>query len=322
MRCRSPNCWLTSGAAPEAEIETNGGGDVKKDFGRVLTAMITPFTTDGEVAYDKAAELARHLVKTGSDGIVVSGTTGESPVLSNEEKGRLFAAVKDAVAGQAAIIAGTGSNNTAASLELTRIAEKVGVDGIMLVTPYYNKPSQEGLYQHFKTIAGATELPVIMYNVPGRTSVNMLPDTVSRLSEVRNIVAVKEASGNLDQVAEIRRSTPVGFLIYSGDDSLTLPILALGGHGVISVASQVAGLLIREMIDAFFAGQVERAKDLHLKLYPLFKVLFITTNPAPVKAAVNMIGIESGLPRLPLVAATPQESEAVRKVLAELDLIG
>jgi 4-hydroxy-tetrahydrodipicolinate synthase len=295
---------------------------VKKDLGRVLTAMITPFTDSGEVAYDKAAELARHLVRTGSDGIVVSGTTGESPVLSNEEKEKLFMTVKEATAGQAVIIAGTGSNNTAASLELTRVAEKAGVDGIMLVTPYYNKPSQEGLYQHFKTIADSTELPVVLYNVPGRTSVNLLPDTVSRLSDVPNIVAVKEASGNLDQVAEIRRSTPVGFLIYSGDDSLTLPILALGGHGVISVASHVAGLLIGEMIDAFFSGQVERAKDLHLKLTPLFKVLFITTNPVPVKAAVSMIGIESGRPRLPLVAATPQELDAVRKVLEELGLIG
>jgi 4-hydroxy-tetrahydrodipicolinate synthase len=294
---------------------------VKRDFGRVLTAMITPFTESGEVAYDKAAELARHLLKTGSDGIVVSGTTGESPVLTNDEKERLFVAVKEAVAGQAAVVAGTGSYNTAESLALTKIAEKAGVDGIMLVTPYYNKPSQEGLYQHFKTVAGATSLPVILYNVPGRTSVNMLPTTVSRLSEVENIVAVKEASGSMDQVAEIRLSTPDEFLIYSGDDSLTLPMLALGGHGVISVASHVAGLLIKEMIYSYFSGRVDRAKELHLKLFPLFKVLFITSNPVPVKAAVNMIGIESGIPRLPLVAATPQEAEAVRKVMAEIDLL-
>ena len=287
-----------------------------------MTAMITPYTESGEVAYEKAAELARHLVKTGSDGIVVSGTTGESPVLTKDEKERLFVTVKEAVAGQAAVIAGTGSYNTAESLALTKIAEKAGVDGIMLVTPYYNKPSQEGLYQHFKTIAEATSLPVILYNVPGRTSVNMLPPTVSRLSEIENIVAVKEASGSLDQVSEIRRSTPDEFLIYSGDDSLTMPILAVGGHGVISVASHVAGLLIKEMIDSYFSGRVDRARELHLKLFPLFKVLFITTNPVPVKAAVNMIGIESGLPRLPLVAATPQEAEAVRKVMAELNLIG
>ncbi|MGD0152231.1 MAG: 4-hydroxy-tetrahydrodipicolinate synthase [Thermacetogeniaceae bacterium] len=294
---------------------------MKKDFGRVLTAMITPFTESGEVAYDKAAEVALHLIKTGSDGIVVAGTTGESPVLTKEEKEKLFVVVKEAVAGQGAVIAGTGSNNTADSLKMTKIAEQTGVDGIMLVTPYYNKPSQEGLYQHFRTIAEATELPVILYNVPGRTSINLLPPTVARLSEVANIVAVKEASGSLDQVAEIRRSTPAEFIIYSGDDSLTLPMLALGGHGIISVASHVAGLLIKEMVDAYFAGQVDRARDLHLKLYPLFKVLFITANPVPVKAAVEMIGIKAGSPRLPLVAATPQEAEAVRQVLAELNLL-
>lgn len=294
---------------------------MNRDLGRVLTAMITPFTDSGEVSYDKAAELARHLVKTGSDGIVVSGTTGESPVLTREEKERLFTVVKEAVAGQATVIAGTGSNNTAESLKLTKAAEKTGIDGIMLVTPYYNKPSQEGLYQHFKTIAEATGLPVILYNVPGRTSVNLLPATVARLSMIENIVAVKEASGSLDQVAEIRRSTPEEFIIYSGDDSLTLPLLALGGHGIISVASHVAGLLIKEMVDSYFAGQVQRAKELHLKLYPLFKVLFITTNPVLVKAAVNMIGIKAGIPRLPLVAATPAEEEAVRQVLAELSLI-
>ncbi len=294
---------------------------MKRDFGRVMTAMITPFTESGEVAYDKAAELALHLVKTGSDSILVSGTTGESPVLTRDEKERLFLAVKEAVDGQATVVAGTGSYNTAESIVLTRIAEKTGVDGILLVTPYYNKPSQEGLYQHFKAVAGATSLPVILYNVPGRTSVNLLPATVSRLSEVENIVAVKEASGSMDQVAEIRRSTPDEFLIYSGDDSLTLPILALGGHGVISVASNVSGVLIKEMIYSYFSGRVDRAKELHLKLFPLFKVLFMTTNPVPVKAAVNMIGIKSGIPRLPLVSATPQEAEAVRKVLAELDLL-
>jgi 4-hydroxy-tetrahydrodipicolinate synthase len=283
--------------------------------------MITPFTESGEVAYDKASELARHLVKTGSDSILVAGTTGESPVLTRDEKERLFLAVLEAVDGEATVVAGTGSYNTAESIVLTKMAEKTGVDGILLVTPYYNKPSQEGLYQHYKAIAGTTSLPVILYNVPGRTSVNLLPATVSRLSEIDNIVAVKEASGSLDQVAEIRRSTPDEFLIYSGDDSLTLPILAVGGHGVISVASNVSGVLIKEMIYSYFSGRVDRARELHLRLFPLFKVLFMTTNPVPVKAAVNMIGIEAGVPRLPLVSATPQEAEAVRKVLTELDLL-
>lgn len=292
-----------------------------KDFGRVLTAMVTPFTESGEVAYEQAATLARYLVKTGSDGIVVSGTTGESPVLTKGEKERLFAVVKEAVGDQATVIAGTGSNNTKDSIELTKIAEKVGVDGVMLVTPYYNKPSQEGLYQHFKAVAQETSLPVIVYNVPGRTSVNLLPGTVKKLAEIENIVAVKEASGSLDQVAEIRRTTPQDFIIYSGDDSLTLPMLALGGHGVISVASHVAGKLIKEMIANFIAGKVEEAKEIHLKLYPLFKVLFITTNPVPVKAAVKLAGINVGPPRLPLVEATSQEVEAIEKVMKDLDLI-
>ncbi|NPV28270.1 MAG: 4-hydroxy-tetrahydrodipicolinate synthase [Firmicutes bacterium] len=292
-----------------------------KDFGRVLTAMVTPFTESGEVAYEQAATLARYLVKTGSDGIVVSGTTGESPVLTKGEKERLFAVVKEAVGDQATVIAGTGSNNTKDSIELTKIAEKVGVDGVMLVTPYYNKPSQEGLYQHFKAVAQETSLPVIVYNVPGRTSVNLLPGTVKKLAEIENIVAVKEASGSLDQVAEIRRTTPQDFIIYSGDDSLTLPMLALGGHGVISVASHVAGKLIKEMVTNFIAGKVEEAKEIHLKLYPLFKVLFITTNPVPVKAAVKLAGINVGPPRLPLVEATSQEVEAIEKVMKDLDLI-
>ncbi len=291
------------------------------DFGRVLTAMVTPFTETGEVAYDEAARLAEYLVENGSDGVVVVGTTGESPVVTKEEKAKLFEVVKDAVGKKAKVIAGTGSNNTADSIALTKAAEKAGADGIMLVTPYYNKPSQEGLYQHFKAVAASTDLPVILYNVPGRTGVNMLPGTVARLAEVENIVAVKEASGNLDQVAEIRRSTPPDFLIYSGDDSLTLPMMTVGAHGVISVASHVAGKMIKEMISAYLAGRVADAAALHLKLFPLFKVLFITTNPVPVKAAVNMLGLKVGPPRLPLVEATPQEKEAIRKVLEDLQII-
>jgi len=241
--------------------------------------------------------------------------------LSVEEKCRLFATVKEAVAGKAAVIAGTGSNNTAASIELTKKAEELGCDGIMLVTPYYNKPSQEGLYQHFKAIASETKLPVILYNVPGRTSCNLMPDTVARLAEIENIVAVKEASGNLDQVSMIRRKTPADFLIYSGDDSLTLPMLSVGGYGVISVASHVAGKMIKQMVEAYAAGEVETAREIHLKLFPLFKVIFITTNPVPIKAAVELIGIKAGPPRLPLVKATAQEIEAIRKVLVDLNIL-
>lgn len=292
-----------------------------KDFGRILTAMVTPFTGNGEVAYKQAAKLANFLIETGSDGVVVAGTTGESPVVTRDEKAQLFAVVKEAVGGKGTVIAGTGSNSTAGSIELTKVAEEVGVDGVMLVTPYYNKPSQEGLYQHFKAVAEKTSLPVILYNVPGRTSVNLLPATVARLAEIDNIIAVKEASGNLDQVTEIKRTTPRDFLVYSGDDSLTLPMLAVGGYGVISVASHISGTLIKEMIDSYVTGKIEEAKEFHLKLYPLFKVLFITTNPVPVKTAVNLLGIDVGPPRLPLVKATFQEVEAIRKVMEELKLL-
>lgn len=286
-------------------------------FGRLLTAMVTPFTKDGEVAYDEAANLARFLIENGSDGVVVAGTTGESPVLTKEEKLKLFSVVKEAVGEKGVVIAGTGSNSTADTVALTKKAAETGVDGIMVVTPYYNKPSQEGLYQHFKAVAEATDLPIIMYNVPGRTSVNILPATVIRLAEIKNICALKEASGNLDQVAEIKKGVPEDFLIYSGDDSLTLPMLAVGGCGVISVASHVAGKMIKEMIENFFSGKVKEAADLHIKLFPLFKVMFVTTNPVPVKAALNLIGLSVGNPRLPLVPATEKEIETIRKVMVE-----
>jgi 4-hydroxy-tetrahydrodipicolinate synthase len=273
------------------------------------------------VNYEEAGKLACHLVETGSEGVVVSGTTGESPVLTVEEKCQLFKVVREAVTGKAAVIAGTGSYNTADSIELTKQAEKIGCDGIMLVTPYYNKPSQEGLYRHFKAVASQTGLPVILYNVPGRTALNMLPETVARLAAIENIIAVKEASGSLDQVAEIKRMTPGDFLVYSGDDSMTLPILSVGGYGVISVASHLAGKMIQEMVTSFVTGKVKTARELHLKLFPLYKVLFITTNPVPVKAAVEFIGIKAGAPRLPLVRATEQEVNAIKQVMGELGLL-
>jgi 4-hydroxy-tetrahydrodipicolinate synthase len=292
-----------------------------KGFGRILTAMVTPMKENGEVNYEEAGKLACHLVETGSEGVVVSGTTGESPVLTVEEKCQLFKVVREAVTGKAAVIAVTGSYNTADSIELTKQAEKIGCDGIMLVTPYYNKPSQEGLYRHFKAVASQTGLPVILYNVPGRTALNMLPETVARLAAIENIIAVKEASGSLDQVAEIKRMTPGDFLVYSGDDSMTLPILSVGGYGVISVASHLAGKMIQEMVTSFVTGKVKTARELHLKLFPLYKVLFITTNPVPVKAAVEFIGIKAGAPRLPLVRATEQEVNAIKQVMGELGLL-
>lgn len=291
------------------------------DFGRVLTAMITPFKNDMTVDFDQVKKLAHHLVQSGTDGLVVAGTTGESPTLSKEEKIELFRVVVEEVGGDAVVIAGTGSNNTADSIALTQAAEKLGADGIMLVCPYYNKPSQEGLYQHFKAIAESTNLPVMLYNVPGRTAANLLPQTVVRLSAIENIVAIKEASGSLDQVSELRRNLPDHFAIYSGDDSLTLPILALGGKGIVSVASHIIGPQLQEMINAFNSGNVTIATKIHCSLFPVFKTLFITSNPVPLKAALNMLGWQVGGPRLPLVEATQAEKEMIKKTLSEAKLV-
>ncbi|MDQ7844870.1 MAG: 4-hydroxy-tetrahydrodipicolinate synthase [Armatimonadota bacterium] len=287
-------------------------------FGRVLTAMATPFDAGGAVNWEEAARLARHLVDYGSDGIVVAGTTGESPTLSDEEKIRLFRTVKEAVGNRAKVVAGTGTYDTRHSIHLSGEAERAGADGLLLVNPYYNRPSQDGLYAHFRAIAESTRLPCMLYNIPGRTGVNCLPETIARLSEIPNIVAVKEATGNLDQASEIRRRTKDDFLIYSGDDSLTLPILAVGGAGVVSVASHLVGPDIQEMVRAYERGEVRRALQLHLRLLPLFKVLFITTNPVPLKAVLNMSGFNVGAPRLPLVEATPKEKEQIGAVLKEL----
>lgn len=291
------------------------------DFGRVITAMVTPFKKDLTINFDQVKKLARHLVQSGSDGLVVSGTTGESPTLNRDEKIELFRVVVEEVGGDAVVIAGTGGNNTAAAVELTKAAEKVGVDAVLQVCPYYNKPSQEGLYQHFKAIAASTNLPVMLYNIPGRTSVNLLPQTLVRLAEIENITAIKESSGSLDQVSELRRSLPDYFDVYSGDDSMTLPIMALGGKGIVSVASHIVGPQLQEMVNAFTSGNVTVAAKIHQTLYPVFKVLFITTSPAPVKAALNMLGWKVGLPRLPLVDITESERETLQKVLSEAELL-
>ncbi len=291
-----------------------------KDFGRVLTAMVTPFDAAGKVAIDKAQALAAHLVANGSDGLVVTGTTGESPTLSQAEKLQMYRAVVEAVGGKAAVIAGTGSNSTASTLELSREAEKLGVDGIMLVVPYYNKPNQEGMYQHFKTVAEQVKLPVILYNVPGRTSANLLPATVGRLAQIDNIVAIKEASGDMDQPSELMRSIPEGFRVYCGDDSLTLPMLALGAHGVISVVSHIAGPQIQAMTQSFLNGDRQKARELHLRLFPLFKAMFVTTNPVPVKQALNLQGHQVGPTRLPLVDASAAELEHIENALKQFGL--
>ncbi len=293
---------------------------MKRDFGKILTAMVTPMKQDFSVDYDAAAELAKYLIDNGSDGLVVAGSTGEAATLSKEEKLQLFKVVFDAVGNKATVIAGTGSNDTRASISLTEEAEKLGVHGVMLVGPYYNKPTQEGFYQHFKAIAQCTKLPVILYNVPGRTASNILPATILKLSEIDNIVAVKEASGNLDQVSEIIRSKPADFMVYSGDDSLTFPIMALGGSGVISVAAHVIGNEMQCMATALVNGDIKTAQEMHLKLFPFFKVIFVTTNPIPIKLAVNLIGQNAGPARLPLTAASPAEIDKLKAVMRQLDI--
>ncbi|NMB45895.1 MAG: 4-hydroxy-tetrahydrodipicolinate synthase [Firmicutes bacterium] len=290
-------------------------------FGRLVTAMVSPFNSELGVDYDKAASLAEKLCKGGSDGLVVCGTTGESPTLTADEKLKLIQVVVDAVGGKAAVLAGTGSNNTAQTVELTKAVQRLGVDGIMLVAPYYNKPSQEGLYQHFRTVAESSSLPVMIYNIPGRTGVNILPETMMRLASIPNIVAIKEASGNLEQVAKLRSLLPKEFAIYSGDDSLTLPILSVGGHGVVSVASHLVGRRMKDMIEAYVQGKVGIAAQINAELLPLFKALFITTNPVPVKLALRMIGSPVGGVRLPLVSATEEETQQIRKTLEEMHLI-
>ncbi|SMB94541.1 dihydrodipicolinate synthase [Desulfonispora thiosulfatigenes DSM 11270] len=290
-------------------------------FGSVLTAMITPFDENLEVDYTKASELAVSLIENGSDGVVVAGTTGESPTLSFEEKVKLFEAVKKAVGNKGQVIAGTGSNSTRDSILLTEAAEKAGVDGVMLVAPYYNKPPQSALYKHFEAIANKTKLPILLYNVPGRSSVNMSPELIASLAKMQNIVAIKEASGSMDQASEIKRLVSSDFLIYSGDDSLTLPLIALGGHGVVSVASHVAGTQIKEMIASFKGGNVQKAQELHVKLFPLFKAMFITTNPIPVKAAVNLMGKNVGSLRLPLEDASDEHKDLISLEMNKLGIL-
>ena len=275
---------------------------------RLFTAMVTPFDPEGNVDYDQAKRLAIALLDSGSDGLVVSGTTGESPTLSREEKLKLFAEVKEAVGGRGTVIAGTGNYCTKDSIELTRTAESVGVDAILLVVPCYNKPTQEGLFQHFKAIVTATSLPCILYNVPSRTVVNLAPETVIKLSEIGNIVGIKEASANLEQIAKIIDGTNKDFLVYSGNDSDTLPILALGGCGVISVISHLVGLQVKEMMEKFLSGKADEAATIHRRLLPLVDAMFVVSSPSPTKYALNRLGFRVGKPRLPLVE--PDEKSA------------
>ncbi|WP_100330963.1 4-hydroxy-tetrahydrodipicolinate synthase [Bacillus xiapuensis] len=284
-------------------------------FGRVSTAMVTPFDSKGNIDFGKITQLVDYLIENGTDSIVVAGTTGESPTLTSEEKIALFKHTVTAAAGRVPVIAGTGSNNTKSTIELTKKAEEAGVDAIMLVAPYYNKPNQEGIYQHFKTAALATSLPVMLYNIPGRAGVNIAPETIIQLSEIDNIVAVKEASGDIDAVTEIIAKTANDFLVYCGDDGLTLPVLSVGGDGVVSVASHIAGKEMQQMVTAFLEGNIQQAAKIHQELLPLMRGLFAAPSPVPVKTALQIKGMDMGSVRLPLVPLTEAERARLLKLL-------
>lgn len=292
-------------------------------FGRVLTAMVTPFKEDGSVNYAVAEKLANHLVSNGSDGLVVCGTTGESPTLDEDEKYQLFKVVKEAVGNKAKIIAGTGSNSTLKAITATKKASELGIDGSLQVVPYYNKPPQEGLYQHFEAIAkSCPEVPIMLYNIPARTGCNLEPETIAKLADkLENIIAVKEASGNVENTTKIRSLTPPSFNIYSGEDFLTLPMMTLGCCGVVSVTSHLVGNEMQRMIEAFETGNPQLAAEIQLKLFPLFKVMFCTTNPIPVKAALKMQGWEVGGLRLPLNELPEKFKPQLETILKQFQLI-
>ncbi|WP_254927819.1 4-hydroxy-tetrahydrodipicolinate synthase [Cyanobium sp. T1B-Tous] len=288
-------------------------------FGRVVTAMVTPFAADGSVDLALTARLADHLVSHGSDGLVVCGTTGESPTLSWDEQHALFAAVKGAVGDRARVLAGSGSNCTAEAVEATRQAAALGADGALVVVPYYNKPPQDGLEAHFRAVAAAApELPLMLYNIPGRTGTSLEPATVARLLDCPNVVSFKAASGTTEEVSALRALCGDRLAIYSGDDALTLPMLAVGAVGVVSVASHLAGPQISAMVHAFLEGDQALALALHEQLLPLCKALFCTTNPIPVKAALELCGWPVGAPRLPLLSATADVRQRLSETLAAL----
>ena len=284
-------------------------------LGRLLTAMVTPFDKKGAVDYEQARKLAMALLSSGSDGVVLAATTGESPTLLKEEEGRLFSEVKSVVSGHGSLVAYTGSNSTAEALAATKKAEQIGVDACLLVVPYYNKPTQDGLYQHFKTVAEATSLPCILYNVPSRTVVNMTADTVIRLSQIDNIIGIKEASGNLAQISNIISGARDGFLVWSGNDGDILPLLAIGGYGVVSVVSHLVGKQLREMMESYLGGKNEAAARIHRHLMPLINAMFVVANPIPLKYALNHIGFRVGKPRLPLVEPDEKTAAAIGETL-------
>jgi len=291
-------------------------------FGRVLTAMITPFDAAGGVDYAEAGRMAQWLTEHGSDGLVVTGTTGESATLSLDEKMRMYETVVKAVGDRAKVLAGTGSYDTAETVELSRAAAETGVDGLLVVTPYYNRPSQEGMYQHYQAVAEATSVPLVLYNVPARTGVNLEAATVLRLAQIENIVGIKEASKLLDQVGEIIGGAPEGFQVYGGADEVNLPILALGGVGNISVISHVVGPDLQKMHQAFFSGDLETARQIHLRTLPMTRAMFSAPSPVPTKTALAMMDVlPSSRVRLPLVEANEKERGLIHAALKDYGLL-
>lgn len=290
-----------------------------ENWGRLITAMVTPFDEGLNVDYDGAIQLAMRLESEGTTALVITGTTGEAPTLTFEERSNLYRLIKKKV--DIPVIAGVGSNSTIDTINNVREAMNSGVDGLLVVTPYYNKPDQDSLYAHFKAIAETTDLPIMLYNVPGRTGCNLLPETVAKLSKIENIVALKEAGGNIVQFAEVVKLVNKDFLVYSGDDALTLPALAVGGYGVVSVASHIVGREMKTMIEAYVEGDNNKAAEIHLKLLDIFNKLFIVANPIPVKAALNLMNVNVGGLRLPLTSAKSNILDILRKELKLLGLI-
>lgn len=291
---------------------------MRYDAGEIITAMITPFKEDLSVDYVALEKLVNHLIENGTDAILVAGTTGETPTLSHEEEREIFLFVKKVVNGRVKIVLGAGSNSTETAIESSKKAKELGADAILSVVPYYNKPSQKGMYEHFSSIAKAVDLPIILYNIPGRTGVNMLPSTIAKLAnDYKNIVAVKQSNADLDLISDIKSLCPKDFVIYSGDDSLTLPMMALGAHGVISVASHLVGNDMKKMISFFKSGKINEALEIHLNLYPLFKKLFMAPNPVPVKASLSHIGIIGEKVRRPLVELDVEEKKELLSILTK-----
>lgn len=291
------------------------------EFGKYLSVIVTPFNPDNTINYDAILKVANYMIDGGVEGLIIAATGGESATMSLEERIALTKFMKKEVGNRVPIIVGTGTNNTAASIETTKAIEAAGADAVLLVSPYYNKPNQEGLYQHFKAIAESTSLPVFLYNVPGRTGVSIAPDTIARLAQVPNIYGMKDASGNMDNLTTLLRTVPEHFKVYTGDDNLAVPALSIGVYGLISVCAQVAPAPIKEMMDAFRAGELEKAAKMHRDLFPLLDVMFIASNPVPTKVALNLMGYEVGGVRLPLTMPGKGQAEKIAAVLKAQGLI-